>query len=115
MKNKMREWGFPIVLIVSWMFTGAYTAAHLVEAVLVLGGGVQAERLAPVPLLEPTLLCQAPELQTVDGEQAIAWQGTDDGVAHAGGGIGKEVALRIAKIEVFNCMQQAEIALLNEI
>jgi hypothetical protein len=32
MKNKIREWAFPVVLVVSWMFGSAFTASRLVEA-----------------------------------------------------------------------------------
>ena len=32
MKNKIREWGFPVALIVSWMFVTAFVATRLVEA-----------------------------------------------------------------------------------
>lgn len=32
MKNKIREWAFPVVLIVSWVCASAYTVSRLVEA-----------------------------------------------------------------------------------
>jgi hypothetical protein len=32
MMNKIREWGFPIVLIVSWVFASGYTVSRIVEA-----------------------------------------------------------------------------------
>jgi len=51
----------------------------------------------------------------VDGEQAVPRQQPGEGIAQTGSGIGKEVALRMAKIEVLHRLQQGEIALLNEI
>ena len=32
MKNLYRQWGFPIVLLVSWVLASAYTVSHLVDA-----------------------------------------------------------------------------------
>jgi hypothetical protein len=32
MMNRIRDWGFPIVLIVSWVFVSGYTVNRLVEA-----------------------------------------------------------------------------------
>lgn len=30
--QKIREWGFPVVLIVLWMFAAAYTLSLMIEA-----------------------------------------------------------------------------------
>jgi hypothetical protein len=30
--NKIREWGFPVALIVSWVIASGYTVSQLVEA-----------------------------------------------------------------------------------